>query len=304
MDRDEQLGYLCALGAVFIWSGFILVSRMGGISDLLAYDVIAIRYATCAALLLPVWWFWKRVKLFQPRLIASSFIGGLGYALFAFEGFEHTPGSHAAVLLPGLLPIAITLISTVLDKQRFPFTKWLGVGVITLGILALFLQELSPKQSVSLNHSLSGGHLLLVGAAVCWGIFSVLVARWKISPWEATFSLAIVTCAVYLPIYVLFLPKNIMSVALSEIAIQAIYQGFLATIVQMILYVRAVELIGAQNMGAMMAIVPILAGLSAIPIFGESPSIALVVAFLCVSSGVFIANSTKLQTLSITKMAG
>ena len=40
MDNSTRQGYLAAFGAVLIWSGFILVSRMGGISPLLSYDLI------------------------------------------------------------------------------------------------------------------------------------------------------------------------------------------------------------------------------------------------------------------------
>ena len=47
-------GYAFATVAVLIWSGFILVSRFGGIGPLLPADVIAIRYATCSLLYGPI----------------------------------------------------------------------------------------------------------------------------------------------------------------------------------------------------------------------------------------------------------
>ena len=141
MDNSTRQGYLAAFGAVLIWSGFILVSRMGGISPLLSYDVIAIRYATCAALVLPIWWFKFRFKLWQPKFIICSLFGGLGYALFAFQGFETTPGSQSAVLLPGLIPVMIIVLSVVVNKQKHAWSKWFGVAVITSGIAVLFLQE-------------------------------------------------------------------------------------------------------------------------------------------------------------------
>jgi len=45
MDNTQK-GYFYALAAALIWSGFILISRLGGISELGAFDVIAIRYIT------------------------------------------------------------------------------------------------------------------------------------------------------------------------------------------------------------------------------------------------------------------
>ena len=289
MTAEIKKGYLCALGAVLIWSGFILVSRKGGISPLLSHDMVAIRYFTCATLILPFWLFWKPFNVFKPRFIISALIGGFSYALFAFKGFELAPASHAAVLLPGLLPLVIIVLTLILNKERHPFSKWMGVGIITVGIALLFWQE------YRLHGVLSLGHLCLAGAAICWGTFSVLINRWQIKPWEATVSLSLVTCFVYAPIYLAFLPKQISSDLWQEIALQSFYQGFLATIVQMMLYVRAVQLIGAAHMGSMMALVPVLAGFTAIPVFDEALKTELVLALLLVSTGVWMAHSRLFQ---------
>ena len=290
MDNSTRQGYLAAFGAVLIWSGFILVSRMGGISPLLSYDVIAIRYATCAALVLPIWWFKFRFKLWQPKFIICSLFGGLGYALFAFQGFETTPGSQSAVLLPGLIPVMIIVLSVVVNKQKHAWSKWFGVAVITSGIAVLFLQEFLAQGTLSI------GHLSLAGAAFCWGIFSVLLSRWQITPWQATASLAIITCTIYMPIYLFWLPKNISFELVSaglwgDILLQSFYQGFMATIVQMLLYVRAVQIIGAANMGTMMAMVPVIAGVSALFVFDEPVKMSLIIAMATVSIGVWFANT-------------
>ena len=278
----HRRGYLFALGAVFIWTGFIVVSRLGGISQLNPNDVIAIRYATCASLLLPVWWFKFRFNILNPKIICSSLVGGIAYASCAFRGFELAPASHAAVLLPGLMPLFITLLSRFMFKDQVKRSNWIGVGVITLGVFALLGQ----------NHSLNAigaGQLWLIFAAFFWALFSVLVKHWKISPWEATISLALVTAAIYLPIYLVALPSNISLLLWKDILTQAFYQGFLATIIQMLLYVRAVHIIGPTSMGTMMASVPILASISAIIFLKEPSSIFLATGVVLVSIGSWIS---------------
>jgi len=297
MQDTQRQGYLAALAAVIIWSGFILVSRMGGISQLLSYDVIAIRYITCAAIVLPFWWFKYRFTLFQPRLIILSLIGGFAYALFVFKGFELTPASQAAVILPGLMPVLIIVLSVFINKQSHSMTKWLGTGVITAGIAILFWQEFS------LNGQFSLGHLMMGAAALCWALFSVLLNRWHISPWQATVSLSIITCLLYLPIYLLWLPKNISLDLWPDILLQSFYQGLLAATIQMMLYTKAVQLIGAAGMGSMMAIVPVLAGVSALYVFDETLKPALVIAMILVSFGVWLANTNKFSSTIINKTA-
>jgi drug/metabolite transporter (DMT)-like permease len=282
---DAKKGYLYAFMAALIWCGFILVSRMGGISDLLPQDVIFIRYLTCSVILLPLWWFKWRFNLFNWKLLVCSLIGGLGYAICAFTGFELAPASHAAVLLPGLMPLCIIVFSFLINGERHAMQKWLGTWVITFGIVTLFLSYYTQNQTLSM------GHVYLVLASLCWAIFSVLIKRWEITPWQVTVSLGAITCVIYAPVYVLFLPKAIASAPWSDILLQGFYQGVMATIVQMIFYVKAVQAIGPSNMGAVMAIVPVLSGILAILIFKEPASLELMIGLVLVSFGAWLAHS-------------
>ena len=283
-----QNGYIYAFLAATIWSGFILISRLGGISELGAYDVIAIRYLTCTLIVLPIWWFKFRFNLLDKRLIICSLIGGLTYALFTFQGFELTTASHAAILLPGLMPMLIILFTFLINGERHSMEKWSGVTIITLGVLVLLWPLISESE-------LSKGHLFLLAGSICWSLMSVLIKRWKISPWQVTVSLAVITCIIYLPAYIVWLPKKISTDLWSDIAIQAFYQGFMATIVQMILYVKAVQDLGPSNVGSMMALVPLVSGLAAIFIFNESASFEVISGLLLVSLGALIAHNRLLK---------
>jgi len=287
IKNKHMLGVLCALAAALIWSGFIIVSRMGGISELTPYDVIAIRYVTCAGLLLPVWALFFRFNLLQWKFFASALIGGLAYAIFAFKGFELSSALHGGILLPGLIPVFVAFISMHLIKVPLSSNKRLGLCLIVVAIAMLF-----GKEVVSMGH-MPRGDVYFVISAFFWAWFSVLINKWHITPWQATCSLAFVTCLVYMPVYLLFLPKNISQSGLSEIALQVFYQGFLATIIQMLLYVKAVKLIGAQGMGSFMALVPVIAGLLGISILQESAGWILWLALLLVSIGVWVSNRSK-----------
>jgi drug/metabolite transporter (DMT)-like permease len=288
----RQQGYIFAFAAALIWAGFILVSRMGGLSELLAFDVIAIRYTTCAAILLPIWWFKFRFKLFTPRLIICSLVGGLAYALCAFSGFQLASASHAAILLPGMMPLFIIVLSFLINKESHGLQKWLGIGIITLGIIILFAGELGVfTGAINFNMTTLLGDGWLVAAAFFWALFSVLIKRWQITPWQVTVSLALLTSLFYLPVYIAFLPKAISNAGWEDILLQAFYQGIMATIVQMIFYVKAVQNIGPSNMGAVMSIVPVISGLAAIVIFNEPVTIELVMGLVLVSLGAWFAHS-------------
>ena len=294
--NDQRIGYGFALAAALIWAGFILVSKMGGMSELLAFDVIAIRYITCATILLPIWWFKFRFKLFTPRLLICSAIGGLAYALCAFSGFQLASASHAAILLPGMMPLFIIVLSFLVNKESHGLQKWLGIVVITLGVLVLFMGELGVfSGGVDVNVTTLLGDGWLVAAAFLWALFSVLIKRWQITPWQVTVSLALLTCLFYMPIYVAFLPKALSQASWTDILLQAFYQGIMATIIQMIFYVKAVQKIGPSEMGAVMSIVPVISGIAAIVIFNEPVSEALIMGLILVSLGAWLAHSRLLN---------
>jgi len=276
-------GYVFGLGAVLIWSGFILVSRYAGLSQLQPMDMMAIRYGTCGAILLPVWLIWFRFPLFTLRLVSSACIGGLAYALCVFQGFERAPASHAAILLPGLMPFFIALLSQLSGSERLTPVRWLGISVISISVLLLLYQQFTQQ-------GVSWGHLWFVAAAFCWSLYSVLLRHWEISPWQSAISLAVITALMYLPVYLLLMEKNLSRVSGPELLLQAAYQGVLATIIQVLLYVLAVRRIGPASMGAMMAAVPMLAGIAATLVFDEPLNRLLVICLLLVSGGVVLSN--------------
>lgn len=290
-NGDSLKGYGFAAAAVMIWCGFILVSRLGGLSPLLTSDVIAIRYLTCALIVVPLWWFKYRFDLLQVRFFVLSLVGGLAYALFTFRGFSQVPASHAALLLPGLLPLFTAITSYWMNGERITPSGGFGIALISLGAGSLFVPLWLSGGDLSLEY------LWLMAGALCWALFTGLVKRWNISPWQATVSLAVITCVIYLPCYLLFLNKAITLDSFSNlwmphIALQAFYQGVLATVVQMLLFVRAVQLLGPTQMGAIMGAVPIIAGFMAVLFLGEPLHLMLLVGLLCASAGAWVGHSS------------
>src|SRR5574338_1197789 len=103
-QRSHIQGYLAAAGTVAIWSGFILISRLGGKSALTPYDVLALRLGTAALLLLPFAGSLPAGAWGDRKLWGLALAGGLLYGLLVYAGFKAAPAAHGAILLPGLQP--------------------------------------------------------------------------------------------------------------------------------------------------------------------------------------------------------
>ena len=280
-------GYLAAAGTVAIWTGFILVSRMGGKSALTPYDTLALRLGTAALLLLPFASSLPRGAWRDGRLWALAMMGGLLYGVLAFAAFKFAPAAHGAILLPGMQPFLIAAVAWAISGARPGGASVAGLVFIAMGIACVARHELVGHGSWT--PELLIGDALLLGSSLAWAIYSVLARKWSYDPWTLTRFVALASALVFLPVYLLWLPKALDAVPPSMLALQGLYQGVAVTIVAMVLFLKAVAVLGAQRTGALVALVPVLAGVMAAPLLGEALSGWLIAGLLFVSAGAFVA---------------
>ncbi|HSK41904.1 MAG TPA: DMT family transporter, partial [Arenibaculum sp.] len=182
--RERTIGILCGLGVVALFSGFTLVSRLGFSSSLTLPDIAALRFGIGGLLLLPIVLRHGLSGLSWRHAIALAFLGGLGFALFAYAGFSLAPAAHGAVLLHGTLPLftfAITAaIPAAIPGRKATPAKTLGVAMITAGIVVMALDSLLGATAGQL---LGDASLLL--ASVCWASYGILARRLGIPPARA-----------------------------------------------------------------------------------------------------------------------
>jgi drug/metabolite transporter (DMT)-like permease len=279
MSIEERKGVIAGLLAVSCWAGFILVSRVGGQSSLGALDVMALRFLVGGLLLLPfvrgrLWLNWRGLSL--------ALVGGIGYCLMVYQGFRYTSAVHASVMLPGLIPFGAALFSYFILAERPVRVRLAGLCLIALGGV-LMLSSIGGAGSVI-------GDLWLFGAVLAWALYTVLARRWKVPPMTGAVTTGVGSAILFLPIYFLFLPVKLAQAAWVDIAMQGFYQGVIATVVAMLLYLRAVASIGPSAMGALMALVPVLSGFAAVPLLGESLAPQEMMALALTSLGAWLAS--------------
>lgn len=284
--RDQTIGYLAAAGTVAIWTGFILISRLGGKSALTGHDILALRLGVAALLLLPFAGNLPRGAWRDARLWTLGMVGGLLYGVLVYAGFKLVPAAHGGILLPGMQPFLVAAVAWLLTRQRMPRERAFGLAFIALGV-GFAAQAYMAGSAWS--SSMLVGDALMLASALMWAFYSVLAKRWGFHPWLLTRFVAFSSALIYLPVYLLWLPKQLDAVPMSTLVLQGLYQGVGATIVAMLLFLKAVEKLGAERVGALIALVPVLAGVAAAPLLGEALTGWLLAGLVCVSLGAFIA---------------
>jgi len=279
-------GYLAAFGTVAIWAGFLVISRLGGKTALTGWDIAALRLGVGSALLLPFSWglgwsVWRDLKLWTLALS-----GGAIFLVLIYSGLKLSPAAHGGILMPGMQPFLVTLWAWPILKTRPPKQRLIALLPIALGVLCVAMPTITVLHP---DLSTLTGDALLLSASTVWALYSVLAKKWSYDPWLLTRFLAVASALVYLPVYLLFLPKGIDQVSYGMLALQGLYQGIGPTILAMLLFLRAVELLGAERTGALISLVPIIAGLAAVPLLDEPLSGWLIAGLAFVSMGAFMA---------------
>ena len=282
---SQLQGYIAALITVVVWAGFILISRLGGKTALTGWDIVALRLGTAALVLLPFSLRLPPGTWRNPRLWLLTALGGLLFLVLVYAGFKLAPAAHGGILLPGMQPFLVTamawwLIGARPDRQRL----W-GLVPIALGVACVAAPQLLGAHE---GPSTALGDAFLLGASVVWAAYSVLVKKWAFAPWLLTRVVAIGSALVYLPIYLLWLPKQLDAVPVSMLVLQGLYQGLGPTIIAMVMFLKAVSILGAERTGALVALVPVLAGLGAVPLLDEPLTGWLVAGLALASVGAFL----------------
>lgn len=279
-------GYLAALATVLIWAGFILISRLGGKTGLTGWDIVALRLGTASLVLLPFSLKLPAGTWRDGKLWTLALTGGLTFLVLVYAGFKLAPAAHGGILMPGMQPFLVTAAAWLILGARPPRQRVLALLPIALGVLCVAIPSVMGSHS---GPSTLLGDVMLFSASVSWAIYSVLVKKWAYDSWLLTRFVALASCLVFMPVYLLFLPKGLDQVPMSMLVLQALYQGIGPTILAMVLFLKAVTILGAERTGAMVALVPVMAGLGAVPLLDEPLTVWLVAGLVLVSTGAFLA---------------
>lgn len=115
-------------------------------------------------------------QLARTRPVSLLIVGGLGLAIsqgFIYTGLHHTSAVNAGLII-ALSPILTGILAHFVLKE--PFGPWQAAGsVIAFAGMAVIIAK--GQLEVLLNFAVNAGDLWMVGAAVCFTGYSILLRR-------------------------------------------------------------------------------------------------------------------------------
>jgi drug/metabolite transporter (DMT)-like permease len=215
-------------------------------------------------------------------LIAGA---GVPYVLLAATGLQFAPAHDQGALNPGFMALVVALIAAFGLGEGLVAVRKLGLSLILVGVLIIV-----GWHAATWNTPRMCGDALFLTAALLWACFTVVMQQTRIDPLQAAALVSSGSALIYLPIYLALNGTHLAQIPLAEFVVQAIFQGFLVTVVSLVLYGQAIALIGASGGAAFGALVPALSALIAIPLLGEWPSRSDWIGIGLLSTGVYLAS--------------
>ncbi|WP_083705062.1 DMT family transporter [Motiliproteus sp. MSK22-1] len=278
------LGFLAASIIVFVWSGWIVVSKAGAVSAMTIYDIAALRFGVASIVALPIVLYyrpWKGMPLYRMLVLGS--LAGVPYVLLSYAGFTYAPAAHGGVFLNGLLPAFTLLISWLWLSERPGYLQVIGSTVIVAGAWLVA----SSNNKLELSESWTGDMLFMLAGAV-FSVYMLLNRRWNVSVLQVLLCTSLLNGLIYLPIWALLLPSNLAEAQMSHILLQGAYQGLLPTMVGLIMLSYAVRHIGAPATAAMMSAVPCLGAILGLLFLNENLGLNGWLGILLLTPGIIV----------------
>jgi drug/metabolite transporter (DMT)-like permease len=278
-------GYAAAWTIVFVWSFWLIVSRVANNSGLTIYDLAAMRYGLASLVALPLCLYykpWRGLRLKQIALL--SFILGPVYILTVFSGFLYAPAAHGGIFMNGVLPLISILFGIFLFRMRPNFQQVLGATMILVSAIVLVWDA-----RVSSSQDAWIGDLLFVIGALFFSSYIVLSERWQLGAMQIIFCGTIVNAVLYLPVWALWLPSGLATAPLGPLLLQAVYQGFVPNLLGLLFIAHASRTIGNGNTSVILAAVPGGGAILGALILGESLGLISILALVVLTVGLLIS---------------
>lgn len=293
---DTAWGVLSAMTSALIFASTIAFSRLAIKTTLAPVDLIALRFGIGGLLFLPFLFLaWRTLPAVARRAgLPMSFSHGWGMVGCSLIGLGFAPASHAAALGPGCVPLFIAAIAPFALGRGLSRQQQIGLSAILLGGAALFVQASYGSSSTALI-----GDGLFVVAAFLAACYLVFVERYKVPALAGNAVVMVFSAVIVLPVYLIGFESRLLTAPMHDVAIQALFQGFLMSLAYFLTHFAVLK-IGGARVSMIMASIPVITLLMAHSIAGDPIRPLEVFAVLAICCGIVYGALLKLRRVADT----
>ncbi|MCC6612360.1 MAG: DMT family transporter [Anaerolineae bacterium] len=283
---SRQLGIVYGLLAAAIWGGMYVVSDVV-LQVIPPFTLLTIRLLLGILVLALILIARRPAGLPKnvPSLLAVGFLGfGVSVGL-QFVGTDLSTAVNGA-LITSAAPAFILIFAALLLREQMTMRRVLAVALASVGVLLIV-----DLTKVDLSSDLFLGNAALVGAALTWGLYSVLVRRVS----ETTDTLMVTLIAfcggllLTIPLALIELQSRPIGTIDVPVVLGILYLGVVSTAGAMWFWNRAFALVDAGTASLTFFAQPLVGALLGALLLGQSLTGAAVIGGLLIAAGVLLA---------------
>jgi len=286
------VGWLAALAAALIGSGWQIASRHGVITTLGPVELAVLRYAIPALVLAPLWLRHSGWPAGLSRLRCALLVlcGGLPFGLVVLAGARWAPAAHMGIFVAGSLPVFTALGGWLVAGERPAPSRLAGLALIVAGMVVFGAAGWRTVEGAW------RGDLLFLLAALLWAVYTLAFRGSGLTPWQGA-AVVNLGSALLLPMLLVAGAPRLLSAPWADVAWQALGQGVAAGLLGLVVYSVAIARLGAARAALSAALVPLLTAAGGAWLLGEPVSGASLGAVLLVVPGLALASGALVQPL-------
>ncbi|MFZ6775653.1 DMT family transporter [Undibacterium sp. Ji83W] len=282
------MGLIYGLLVALIWGAQPVVASFGYRASLDIFDLTVLRFAVSGVVMLPFFirgGVWNAAGIGWRRALVLLLLAGPVYNMVLVGGLHWAPASHSSLIYPAFTPLFTSLLAKLMLDKRDGIPM-LGLSLLLVGVVIVKAGSILQPQSGAYARAWRGD-LLFMLAALMWSFYTVLMRRWNTNPLSVV-SVIQVGGLLYVPVYFFFAGTALFQLDASAIAVQAVYQGLLVSVISVLLFNLAVKQLGAKA-SMFTALMPIVGVSLAIIVLGETLTLSLLLGAVLISGGLFLS---------------
>ncbi len=283
------IGALAALGAALIW-GLTFVPSKVAMAEMGPFTLAVLRFSIALLVMVPVASLsWAAAGRYRLPWRTLALLGATGVTLyFGLQNLSlaRTSASDAG-LIAGSVPAITAALSALVLKERIGRTRLLGILISVAGVAGVALAGTSSGTPGTL-----AGDLLMVGAALSWAVYTMLIKK-SGSRMPEILLLACTTAFGTL----FLLPGAAAEVAASGFTplsptgwLSLLFLGLFGSGASFFLWNSALRNLDASEAATYINLVPVITVASAATLLGEQPAPAQMAGGALVILGVYLAS--------------
>nr|WP_246125728.1 DMT family transporter [Alkalicoccus halolimnae] len=294
-------GSIFMVMVVMFYAGNILVGK--AINDLPPFTIAFFRILLAFFILLPIayssawknrhlFWKWKK-PFFWMTLSGVTF-----FNTFIYGSLQFTTATNVAVL-ETVIPVVTIVLAAYLLKEKLGRRQWIGTALSLTGAVWVVLDgRILALAEINWNP----GDIIMVGAIICWSAYSLLVKSYMhlFPPLAALLVMNAVSIIVFLPfVGGEWLLLGVPDISNADAWIGLAYLGIFPSVIALLLFNRAVHLLGASRSSVFLNLLPVFTMAGAAFWLGEAITWRQIAGAVIVMSGVYLTTKVKTETKRI-----